>query len=269
MDIVRLCEGICLQKEMREPVLAFAKSFDFSTVEKQLKAFRDYNQMKPAHEELMELLGEDPGHVKMLACMLKAGADLYDDYVEKGISDQIYFETMKCYTRFIEETHTMIGKWEYDRDFWTTRQAGFHLFRVGELEYEVKPENGKTVISVHIPSDAVFTPKAVDESLEMVKDFWKLYNEELLDCEYLCDSWLLEPALKEMLPTDSNILSFQNRFEVFDEGEANGEFIEWLFQKNRTADYQELPERTSLQRKVKAHLLNGGVIRNTYGRMYR
>lgn len=69
-----------------------------------------------------------------------------------------------------------------------------------------------------------------------------------------------------MLNDNSNILSFQNRFEIFDEGEIGTEFIDWLY-NTRTTDYDNLFENTSLQRNMKKHLLSGGVIRNAYGRL--
>lgn len=69
-----------------------------------------------------------------------------------------------------------------------------------------------------------------------------------------------------MLNENSNIISFQNRFEIFDKGEADTEFIEWRFNTNST-DFATLPENTSLQRNMKKHLLSGGVIRNAYGRL--
>ena len=69
-----------------------------------------------------------------------------------------------------------------------------------------------------------------------------------------------------MLRKDSNIINFQNRFEIFDEGETGTDFIEWLY-NTKTSDYNTLPEDTSLQIKMKQHLLAGGVIRNAYGRI--
>ena len=69
-----------------------------------------------------------------------------------------------------------------------------------------------------------------------------------------------------MLRKDSNIINFQNRFEIFDEGETGTDFIEWLY-NTKTSDYNTLPENTSLQIKMKQHLLAGGVIRNAYGRI--
>lgn len=69
-----------------------------------------------------------------------------------------------------------------------------------------------------------------------------------------------------MLNEGSNILSFQKRFELFDEGEVGADFIGWLYNTEST-DYALLPENTSLQRNMKKHILSGGVIRNAYGRL--
>lgn len=69
-----------------------------------------------------------------------------------------------------------------------------------------------------------------------------------------------------MLSNSSNIINFQNRFEILNEGEVDTEFIEWLF-NTKSLDYTTLPENTSLQRNVKNHLLTGGVIRTPYGRI--
>lgn len=65
--------------------------------------------MNDAQLELQAILGEDEDNIKILTCMLKASADAYEIYKTKGISDKIYFDTMKCYTRFINETYKMTG----------------------------------------------------------------------------------------------------------------------------------------------------------------
>ena len=114
--------------------------------------------MNEAWLELQTIFGDDEGNIKILTCMLKASADAYAIYKTKGISDKIYFDTMKCYTRFINETYKMTGRLYFDRYWWTARQAGGHLFRIGELEYEMKHIDDKFVISIHIPSDAEYYP---------------------------------------------------------------------------------------------------------------
>ena len=266
MNLKILCNEINLQSEIKNQVMAFAADFDFDTVNKQFKEFLIYEKMMEARIELQNILGEDENNIKILACMLKASADAYDIYKEKGISDEIYFSTMKCYTRFIDETYKMTGKLYFDRYWWTTRQAGCHLFRIGELEYEMKHIDNEVVIGIHIPSNADFSPPAVDKSLQNAKNFFALYYPDLVNVEYRCHSWLLDSQLKEMLDENSNIINFQNRFEIFDKGEADTEFIEWIF-NTKSKDYTDLSENTSLQRNMKKHILFGGVIRNAYGKL--
>lgn len=266
MNILTLCDNINLQPKIKSQVVSFSNSFDYIAVIKQLNNFKYYDKMSQALAELQTILGEDTDNIKILACMLKASAIVYDIYKEKGISDEIYFATMKCYTRFIDETYRMTGKLYFDRYWWTTRQAGCHLFRIGELEYEMKHIDGDIVIGIHIPSDVDFTPSAMDDSLASAKWFFSKYYPELSNAEYRCHSWLLDRQLKEMLNEGSNILSFQKRFELFDEGEVGADFIGWLYNTEST-DYALLPENTSLQRNMKKHILSGGVIRNAYGRL--
>ncbi len=77
----------------------------------------------------------------------------------------------------------------------------------------------------------------------------------------------MDSQLKEMLREDSNIISFQKRFALLDAGEGSTEPIKWVFNRDCAgcADYVNLPEETSLQKKMKRHLLSGGTIRNAYG----
>ena len=266
MELLALCDEIQLQPEIKSRVLEFANGFDFSSVNKQLKGFRNYEKMSEALTELQAILGEDTDNIKILSCMLKASADVYDIYQAKGISNEVYFATMKCYPRFISETYQMTGKLYFDRYWWTTRQAGCHLFRIGELEYEMKHNEDKIVIDIHIPSDVDFSPPAIDASLANARHFFSEHYPELSKAEYRCHSWLLDTQLRGMLKDSSNILSFQNRFEIFDEGEISTDFIEWLY-NTRTTDYYTLPENTSLQRNVKMHILSDGIVRNAYGRL--
>lgn len=148
----------------------------------------------------------------------------------------------------------MTGKLYFDRYWWTARQAGCHLFRIGELEYEMKHLDDKIVLGVHILSDADFFPSAVDISLASAKIFFAEHYPGLADAEFRCHSRLLDCQLKNMLSDSSNIIGLQKRFEIFNGGEKDTEFIEWLF-NTKSIDFAALPENTSLQRNIKRHLL--------------
>lgn len=266
MNISVLCENIGLQPHIRDRVFSFAEQFDFKSVDEQQKGYFIYENMDEALRRTQAILGEDADGCRILACMLRASVNAYEVYRTKGIPDGIYFATMKCYTRFIDETYRMTGKLCFDRYWWTARQAGCHEFRIGELEYEMKQTGEAAGISIHVPSDADFSPAAVEKSLQAANEFFARYYPSLSGAEYRCDSWLLDSRLKGMLGDDSNIISFQNRFEIIHEGEAGTDFARWVF-KTASTDYAEYPENTSLQRNMKKHLLSGGVIRNACGRI--
>ena len=129
MEIHTLCDEIQLQPEIKSRVFDFVNAFEFAAVDRQLIALRDYEKMSEALAELQTILGEDTDNIKILACMLKASADLYDIYKEMGISDEIYIATMKCYSRFIDETYHMTGKLYFDRSILTTVSLSVFIFR--------------------------------------------------------------------------------------------------------------------------------------------
>lgn len=267
MNIENLCNKINLQGEIKKEVLDFSEKFDFNSISDLLKDFCNYNKMKESRIKLQNQLKDNDRNIKILSCMLKASCDIYKLYKDKNIDDTIYFDTMKCYTRFISETYEITGKLFFDRFWWTTRQAGFHLFRIGELEYEIVTDNfSKKIISIHIPSDANFNPINVDKSIKNARDFFSKYFLLDYNTEFQCHSWMLDSQLKNMLPTTSNILNFQNRFLIFDKGEISSEILQWIFKTDKT-DYKILPENTSLQKNIKKHLLNGKNIFTPRGKL--
>ena len=77
----------------------------------------------------------------------------------------------------------------------------------------------------------------------------------------------MSPILKPLLSENSNILSFQKRYEIIQENKEDKDYIEWLFQVPADTDYNDLPVETGLQRKVRRLLLNGGTVGCAYGIM--
>ena len=72
-----------------------------------------------------------------------------------------------------------------------------------------------------------------------------------------CDSWLLSPVLAELLPESSRILAFQRRFRILSVNRENTGAIGWIWPGYREPSAQ-LPEDTSLQKRMKPFLLAGG-----------
>ena len=257
MTVQELCNRIQLQEIVAEKVNAFISSYDFTNLEATLQDLITPETAKAAYEKLMATFPEDEDKIKVLACYLIGVSRVYDRYQKRGISDEIFTETFKCFTRFIEECKVKTGKYAFDRAFWTWRQASMLLFRIGDLEYELVNENGRKEISVHIPSDAKMKDIDIDASIKAAQEFFVVHYPEYADSDYVCDSWLLSPKLKDLLSEESNIIRFQNRFEITSEDKEAKDIFEWLFKTSEDAEIATLPENTSLQRKAKELLLKG------------
>jgi hypothetical protein len=272
-SILDMCEKIGLQEEIIKEITVFNETLSYDNMKEDLEKLLSFETAKDARAKLKEKLGEDKKGVKILTCMMHCLEDTYKKYKELGISDQIFVDTMNCFPRFIEEHKNSYGFYGFDRDWWTTRQIGMKLFRIGELEYELLCEEKDKVISMHIPSDAKLSIINCRKSYEESKKFIKTHYPEYIDSRYICDSWLLSPALKELLPETSNIIKFQEAFAISEWNKEEKEFIEWVYKikvdDNNivTDDYKKLPEDTSLQRNMKQYLLNGGFIGSAYGQL--
>ena len=195
-------------------------------------------------------------------------------YRERNIPDEIFLNTMGCFRRFLMETHEMSGRWAFDRGFWTWRQTGCLLFRLGTLEFEYcGPMRGEhrpkelaeaPVVNVHIPSDAILTREELDRSYDRAERFFAEEGHAL--CHQgppravLCGTWLLAPALAELLPEGSGIRCFAGDYRLYAVEEDAPDFYRWLFGSEEPLPVEALPERTSLQRRAKARLAAGGKI---------
>ncbi|MBO5535045.1 MAG: family 20 glycosylhydrolase [Clostridia bacterium] len=175
--------------------------------------------------------------------------------------EEIWIETMKCFGRFIREYRECYGHDGFDRGHWTTRQINARLFRIGTLEYEMTKEEDGKVIRLHIPSDADLSAAALNQSVETAKTFFKTYLPDYADAPMRCESWLLSPVVREMLPDTARIVHFQNAFELESADPSSREAIQWVFhltkEQQKTIDVSSLPEGTQLQKKMKAILLEG------------
>ena len=241
-----LPEGLPI-KQLTEPEAAAA---DWKTITAQLPVWQEDNGMS------------------QLAVMLTAACRTEERYRREDIPAEVFLSTMDCFRRFLEETHARTGQWAFDRGFWTWRQTGGLLFRLGTLEFEYRrmrpgpqPEGIEAeapVLSVHIPSDAVLEREKLDSSYNMALRFFSQERR----CPWgrpramVCSSWLLAPTLGGLLPENSGIRRFAGDYRLYDVDEEDQEFYEWLFGGHKPLE--ELPEHTSLQRAVKAHLAAGG-----------
>lgn len=250
----QLCRKINMPEEVTQQLVALdatLEDFSFSGLLMQEETWsQGLQQMK-------EILGEDPGGMKRLCCMLRCALRAKAEYDRQGIPEPVYVATMAAFSRFVRETMEGYGFYGFNRSLWTTRQVSCKLFRIGQLEYELTALDGQPVISLHIPSDADLRPEVLLPSLrEGLREFLRFFPEYTGKPVY-CHSWLLSPLLKDFLPESSNILHFQKLFDIEPDTVPGNDVLLWVF-KNPKLPREDYPENTSLQRKLKQFFLDGG-----------
>jgi len=260
MKIDELFKGINLQKVIIDKIIPIIteKEDEFNQYVNDLI---DFDKSEKTYEALCKIY--DWNSFEMLSIYLLSCLKIYDKYQLLGINDDIFFDTMKCFTRFIDECYVKTGKYYFDRSWWTYRQVRMSEFRIGILEYKFDLENN--VVSIHIPSDAKLNKDNIEKSIKNANEFINKYYPEYSNFKMVCDSWLLSPKLKLYLNDNSNILLFQNYFNIISFEEDDYGYIEWLFKENINFNIINFKEDTSLQRKVKKALLNGEKIGCAYG----
>lgn len=144
------------------------------------------------------------------------------------------------------------------------------LVQLGRLQYEIGVKNFEKLdkyfqekhdyIYIHIPRANNLKPEEVDASLSTIGEYIKTYFPEYRDKKlaFYTNSWLLSPEIKEILPSSSNIIKFQERFNIIEYEEYNNDFLNFVFDDVLgNVEYKDLSEDTTLQKELKKMLLKG------------
>ena len=208
-------------------------------------------------KELRAYLGEDPYEMNLLWEQLNLACSYtYEEYVKRGISMQVFADTFGFVTRVLHGTQDASGNYKYNWAWWLQRQITLQEFRIGSLEYEFVESNGHREIEVHIPSDADMSMKALTQSVIDFLAFGDKYMPDWCGVAITTFSWMVMPELEELLPENSRILAFKSMFDVDSVDYEQNWYMGWIFPGYSQID-ENLPEKTTLHRNLKAHLLSG------------
>ena len=185
----------------------------------------------PAWKHLeAQFSGRDPDGMQILALYLAAACRTREKYRMMCIPDEIFRDTMGCFSRFLREAKARSGRFIFDRAFWAWRHLACRLFRLGTLEFEYRAAGadeplpsgigpGTPVLSVHISSDARLSDDALPGSYGQADEFFALHGPALcksgMPRAVLCGTWLLSPALRALLSPDSGISRFGRDYNIY------------------------------------------------------
>lgn len=266
MTLEKICEIINLPQEVTKEVLTYVKENKSVLDEELQKRLAVRDSWDSAVKELQEKIGEDVFGFGILAEMLAIACKAYDKYIELGIDDSVFIRTMEFCTRFINNHKKVHGHYAFTWAWWFVRQLAMQEFRIGELEFEFV-EAKERFISIHIPGDVDFAPEKVQKTFEEYRSFLKKFFPEWIGVSWRCESWMLSPALEQLLDENSNVLQFNHLFEVESVDYDSMAVLDWVYPGESQEDLQSLSENTSLQKKMKQFLLDGGKVGWAKGRV--
>lgn len=266
MTLDKLCEIINLPQEVTKEVLAYVDERKSVLDDELQKRIVNRDSWDDAVKELQERIGEDTYGFGILAEMLDFACRTYDKYIELGIDESVFIRTMEFCTRFVNDHKRVRGYYAFTWAWWFVRQLAMQEFRIGELEFEFV-EAEERFISIHIPGDVDFCPEKVQKTFEEYRSFLKKYFPEWVGAEWKCESWMLSPALEQLLDENSNVLQFNHLFEVESVDYDSMAVLDWVYPGESQEDLQSLSENTSLQKKMKQFLLDGGKVGWAKGRV--
>lgn len=194
---------------------------------------------------------------------------LSDFYVQKGIDEKILMHTLSDLLIWAKNYNLMTGKIGINEHYWIGCHLSGRLFRLGRLQFckgvmecdceRLSLKKGDPIIEVHIPQGEPLLKQNCEASVIWAKEFFSKYFPDYKYSCFTCHSWLLDYELKEFLKPESNIIEFQNMFDIIGYDESN-QAIKYLFDINPEKNVQSY-----LQKKILEHTSSGGKLHEGYG----
>ncbi|MGN0571367.1 MAG: acyltransferase domain-containing protein [Candidatus Fimenecus sp.] len=216
-------------------------------------------------------------------CLLQA-EKAFSEYQNRGIPEEIYYDTMRDITVWVntlKREENLIGLAEIS---WLRHALYLNLFKIGRLQYQFFTTNhllsglsphtdypiksGEAVLNIHIPEGGRLPLDDCRTSIAAAREFFATYYPQYDYKGFVCDSWLLDCHNAAFMRADSNIVRFRELFDaVYQTAVPHSEITRrlWGTETLSKAKIAAFPEETDLQRRTKAYLLSGGKTGNGYG----
>lgn len=137
-------------------------------------------------------------------------------------------------------------------------------------QWEVILAPGDTLLKVHIPGlGAPLTKELCDAAYQKAAYIYRNLYPEYHFKGFVCYSWLLAPALQQILKPESNIIKFQEPYLLIPAKNDAPDVFHYVYGMNvksaAEVDPATLPEDNSLRRGVKKLLQEGTYIHQYHG----
>ncbi len=280
-------EKLNFPQEARDEIFACVKIIENNGYEKNIdgivSAFIEGEYVsKNVRPEVLALAEETKIHkyaAWLLVCLLAIESAM-PIWQSRGLGEELFWYTFEDITFKARKCKNIHGVWGLFVPYWYNRFYNAKIVRFGCFEFEdghykleapyvcgsITVNKGDAVKGLHIPASGM--PFDREGRLDALCQAYEFFKDELkgkpLVCQ--CHSWILYPDYKDLYPAGSNLRSFFDEFDILyaDDHDEFGDI--WrVFGRDKDKPYSELPEKTSLQRAFKSHLLSGGKFGEGFG----
>lgn len=266
VNIIPECQDVYFEIAKRECRKDFEEKVKTSIARIQ-ESNESFGEFIPGFAEEENLTPEELN----LYIYLRILKDTYDDCKSRGISDEVFIESIASINANAKGCKNRYGMYGVPQKIyreWLRIIVLGKLYSLnGRFKFEIRESDcagevsghklnvGDTVISIHIPSGFKLEKEEFEASIADAKVFFAKYfgMENII---FRCCSWLMHPWLRDALPEGSRILNFQNSFTILNTEENLEEVMAWVFPGYSEEDISSLPADTSLRRACIDNLKN-------------
>ena len=229
----------------------------------------DFTSMLERVDALEEKVGVSKYTLHLLNYLLLT-PKMREHYVERGIDLQIFKDSMDDFRLKLVECIRLHGIVGTHAPSWHKYFLKIELFALGRLQFHVikstkkgnacgvSIEEGTPVLNTHIPSSGPLKIEDCLDSFARAEKFFKGTFPEGEPTIIMCDSWLLFPEHKVMLPETSGIRRFAEMFTIIHARYAAPHQRPWvIFYGDKDLPADQLPEKTTLERVYKERYVKG------------
>lgn len=207
------------------------------------------------------------GHYFFVFVYLAALADVRRFHKQRGIPDDVSWATLSDLGRNLARDRLLFGDGGLRTSGWLTLHFRGSIYELGRLQFNRMAiraahvagafPDGDPALGIHIPESGPLSPEACDDAFAKAQPFFARHFPETPTRLGICTSWLLDPQLADYLGPESNVMRFQHRFQLVGEGhDGDADILRFVFHRVAPS-LDDLPQRTTLERAIVAHLRAG------------
>ena len=195
-----------------------------------------------------------------------------EKYLNKGTSEEIFYDTLKDFKYKLDECKKYNGVLGIRTFRWYYYFMNAQMYALGRLQFHerkfipdtyykwnditITPED--TVINMHIPSSGPLTREMRMDSYKKAFEFFGKTKGEYI--VFMCSSWLIYEGYREVYKPGSNMADFMDDFDIIKNADAQENTFPnsvLVFGVPYEGDTSKFPADTTLQKNFIRHLNEG------------